>query len=380
MRLAFAFLACCFALNRVLAAEITATPIPDLLDTAMITLSGEIESSDTEQFRAAVAPYPKAIVAFQSPGGNLVAGIEIGTQIRLRNYMTLVPTGVQCASACALAWLGGTKRLMGTGALIGFHAASVHENGQAVETGVGNALLGAYLDRLGLPDRAVVFVTQAHPDEITWLTIADAEREGIDVSLFTVPGEGPNGAPDSVANPAPSPPQPSIPSSAPLPSTTPVRWYQGMDAPGNDFGAWIFSVANAEDCARLCMQDSGCVGVTYNIRRSVCIRKSRIENLINARDTATTGVLTDRTPALDRSAGIAVPGVRLYENMDAPGNDRGSWIRGVSSADCESICLADTGCAGYTYNRLRATCIPKSAVTRLIGSNEPTMTGIVEGR
>ena len=128
------------------------------------------------------------------------------------------------------------------------------------------------------------------------------------------------------------------------------------------------------------MQDSGCVGVTYNIRRAVCIRKSRVGNLINARDAATTGVLTDRTPALDQSAGVAVPQVRHRENVDAPGNDRGSWVRGVSSADCESICLADIGCAGYTYNRLRATCIPKSAVTRLIGSNEPTMTGIVEGR
>ena len=126
----------------------------------MITLSGVMVDSDKEQFRAAVATYPKAIVAFQSPGGSLIAGIEIGTQIRLRNYMTLVPSGVQCASACALAWLGGTKRLMGPGARIGFHAASVNENGQAIETGAGNALLGAYLNKLGLPDRAILFVTQ----------------------------------------------------------------------------------------------------------------------------------------------------------------------------------------------------------------------------
>ncbi len=131
VRLALAFLACCFALNQGVArgAEIKATPIPGLLDTAMITLSGEIESSDAEQFRAAVAIYPKAIVAFQSPGGNLIAGIEIGTQIRLRSYLTLVPTGVQYASACALAWLGGTKRLMGPEALIGFLQKPVNRPG-----------------------------------------------------------------------------------------------------------------------------------------------------------------------------------------------------------------------------------------------------------
>jgi len=152
-----------------------------------------------------------------------------------------------------------------------------------------------------------------------------------------------------------------------------------MDAPGNDFGPWLFSVANAEDCMRLCAQDSACVGITYNIRHSVCIRKSRITNLIYARDAATTGVLTDRTPAPDTIAGPA-PRVRHYENVDAPGYDRGSWIRGVSSADCESICIADSGCAGYTYNRLRATCVPKSVVGRLVNSSEPAMTGVVEGR
>jgi len=74
------------------------------------------------------------------------------------------------------------------------------------------------------------------------------------------------------------------------------------------------------------------------------------------------------------------PRVRHYENVDAPGNDRGSWIRGVSSADCESICIADSECAGYTYNRSRAICIPKNMVVRLMGSSEPAMTGVVEGR
>jgi hypothetical protein len=367
-----------------------------------------------------------------------------------------------------------------------------------------------------------------------------------------------------VDNPPPPPPSPP-PSSASVPSI-PVRWYEGMDAPGSDFGPWLFSVANAEDCIRLCAQDSGCVGVTYNIRRSVCIRKTGIRSLNYTRDAATTGVLTDRTPAPDALAGptphtglgiattvnaasppAALPGtpeasakptnsmpsgpaaqailrwfttdrslgcsdqqlndsactiglnmlyggvtvyygdstgdgpqadalaflyydqgptqngtnlaiayfhrdggnyrfiktfpditgdmmqstpdeivkgatvqflpgrarfsmvvhrdtdalccptgranytvtlnptspaprVRHYENVDAPGNNRGNWIRGVSSADCESICIADSGCAGYTYNRSRATCIPKSIVVRLMSSSEPAVTGVVEGR
>ena len=152
-----------------------------------------------------------------------------------------------------------------------------------------------------------------------------------------------------------------------------------MDSAGDDLGPWAFGVANADNCARLCVQDVACVGITYNIRRSVCIRKSRIRSLIHARDAARTGVLTDRTPAPETSAG-RTPRVGHYENVDAPGHDRGGWIRGVSSADCESICIADDGCAGYTYNRLRTTCIPKSIVARVVNSSEPATTGIVEGR
>ena len=117
MRLALALLVCCLVFNNKVAksAEINATPVPGLADTAMITLSGVMVDLDKEQFRAAVATYPKAIVAFQSPGGSLIAGIEIGTQIRLRNYMTLVPSGVQCASACALAWSAAQNAQRGRG-------------------------------------------------------------------------------------------------------------------------------------------------------------------------------------------------------------------------------------------------------------------------
>ena len=69
--------------------------------------------------------------------------------------------------------------------------------------GVGNALVGAYLSQIGLPDRAVIYVTQAPPDLMTWLTISEAQQVGIDVALFTPPSSQPE--PQSKAAPiAPS--------------------------------------------------------------------------------------------------------------------------------------------------------------------------------
>src|SRR5215469_13308983 len=93
-------------------------------------------------------------------------------------------------------------------------------------------------------------------------------------------------------------PEPTLPNAAP----SPVRWYPGMDAPGNDLGGragWVKDVATKDECLRMCLSNSRCTGFTYNIRYSVCIPKSRIAPMINSGDPAITGVLTDRaeTPA-----------------------------------------------------------------------------------
>jgi hypothetical protein len=156
-------------------------------DTTLVFVEGDFAFGDFEQFRKKVSTISKAVVAFQSDGGSVVAGIEIGRFIRLRNFVTVVGDGMRCASACALAWLGGSRRLMGIDARIGFHAAYNADSGQ--ETGVGNALVGAYLSQIGLPDRAVVYVTQAPPNSMTWLTISEAQQVGIDVGQF-VSGDG----------------------------------------------------------------------------------------------------------------------------------------------------------------------------------------------
>jgi hypothetical protein len=185
------------------AAIITVTPLTNL-DTALVTVEGELVFEDIQAFRQRVNSQPKALVALQSDGGSVLAGIEIGKIIRLRNFATLVPDNVRCASACALAWLGGAVRFMGPQAQIGFHAAYVLQSGQASETGIGNALVGAYLANIGLPDSAVMYVTQASPRAMTWLNIAEAQQRGIDVALFTPTQNDPS--PQANSQPIRNPP------------------------------------------------------------------------------------------------------------------------------------------------------------------------------
>jgi hypothetical protein len=149
----------------------------------MVIVGGELLPGDGEIFRRRTSGLSKAVVMFWSAGGNLMAGIEIGEVIRTKGFDSLVM--YRCASACALAWLGGAHRSMTPDALIGFHAASDSQSGKV--TGVGNAVMGAYLNKIGLPYEAVAYITRASPDSITWLTMAEAKQFGIEVSLFQPP-------------------------------------------------------------------------------------------------------------------------------------------------------------------------------------------------
>jgi hypothetical protein len=161
---------------------------------SLVMIEGDLELSDIELFRNKVAPLSKATVAFRSDGGSLLAGIRIGMLIRVKNFNTVVPDTAQCASACAVAWLGGAHRYMGVGSKVGFHAAYVQRAGTATESGPGNAVLGAYLDQIGLPEDAIVYITQAAPSSMKWMSLEDAEQHGIEVALLPPP-EAPSATP-----------------------------------------------------------------------------------------------------------------------------------------------------------------------------------------
>jgi hypothetical protein len=163
-----------------IAATITVTPQTGDKP-AVVAVQGDLRDEDIDDFRFKVAKFSTAVVALDSDGGSLLAGIRIGEIIRLKGFVTMVANGARCASACATAWLGGVRRFMGEQALIGFHAAYRKEPTGTSESGMGNAVLGAYLNSIGLSEAAVAYVTMAAPKSMTWLTLEEAAKYGIDV-------------------------------------------------------------------------------------------------------------------------------------------------------------------------------------------------------
>jgi hypothetical protein len=190
------------------AAEIYMSPLGG--NVRAISIEGVIGPDDFKAFQRKASPLVgRYLVGLQSPGGNLFAALEIGEFIRQRGWLTFVFD--ECDSACAAIWLAGVPRLMTPKAKIGFHAASV--NGQ--EKGNGNALVGAYMNRLGLGYNAVLWATTAAPDDIAYLTPAKAKELGIDVEMAEDDQRQANAqpvAPPQEITPRPVTPAPRAPS------------------------------------------------------------------------------------------------------------------------------------------------------------------------
>jgi hypothetical protein len=154
-------------------------------DRDAIYVKGTLRSEDDEAFAQVASGLSNPIVVLSGPGGATISAINIGRFIHAHRWDTLVPDGQSCMSACALAWLGGTHHYFaGPDSRVGFHAAYRVIGGQAVESGAGNAVVGAYLSQLGLSERAIIYATMSGPDDVQVLTLHDASQLGIQVSVL----------------------------------------------------------------------------------------------------------------------------------------------------------------------------------------------------
>jgi hypothetical protein len=167
-----------------ISADIKVVPAAEGDNQPFILIDGEIIAGDDDKFRKLAAEYSDAIVVLNSEGGAISPAMDIGRTIKLRGYKTVVLDGSSCASACALIWISGSRRIIDDGGEVGFHASYLDTDGTKIETGVGNALVGHYLSQLGFGEKTVVFATLAPPDKILWLNAETTAMSGIEFDLL----------------------------------------------------------------------------------------------------------------------------------------------------------------------------------------------------
>jgi hypothetical protein len=105
----------------------------DSAEVNAVLLRGNVEDGDTFDLKVYISKLPKkptVIVYLNSPGGNLREGMRLGQFFFENKIETAVETKTACASACALAFLGGRDdtgkphRTKASSSGLGFHSFS----------------------------------------------------------------------------------------------------------------------------------------------------------------------------------------------------------------------------------------------------------------
>jgi hypothetical protein len=160
------------------AANITVSP-----DNVMVIVDDEPTLEDIPTFEALTRGRQGQGVMLKSPGRVAIVGIRLGEIIRSRKMLSYVMRDTFCASACAIAWLGGVWRGISVDhAGVGFHG--VYNSDTLQPSSAGNAVVGAFLGKIGLSDPAITYIMNPGANETQWLSAADARTLGIDANAI----------------------------------------------------------------------------------------------------------------------------------------------------------------------------------------------------
>jgi hypothetical protein len=148
---------------------------------------GDIVEGDADRLRSilrALPTKPNTAIYLGSSGGNLYEGIRLGVLFRQSRVKTVIEGGHDCASACAIAFLGGTDnsgapwRSSSTNSRLGFHAFRGNtSDANHIQKIVSDILkYGAYVNA---PTELLIVNFATPSDDIYWVPHRDICTLGI---------------------------------------------------------------------------------------------------------------------------------------------------------------------------------------------------------
>jgi len=150
----------------------------------VIDASGEIVADEAKRFIAWVEQSSRqwngrkaTAIVFNSPGGIVKGGVDMGLVVADFHMTTGVAPGGECASACVIAWAAGALKLAASDSHIGVHMAS--EMGDpSIDGTIFNI---RWLQKTGAPNSVLVGAMSTKPDGIYWLTQDDLTAWGVKI-------------------------------------------------------------------------------------------------------------------------------------------------------------------------------------------------------
>lgn len=159
---------------------------------------------DITYFNYLVRQHDPSVVVFNSSGGNPFGAIAVGRQIRAHGLATLQFRGLECASACAFAFMGGVIRAAEPGAL-GVHRSSYSD---ALSVGASDAVsvvqqhtaeIMLYMNEMGVDPALMQLAMSYDADDIRYLSRREMEQYRVVTTGVATQSQG--------SVPPPQPPQ-----------------------------------------------------------------------------------------------------------------------------------------------------------------------------
>jgi hypothetical protein len=144
-------------------------------DKIVIDAVGEIKVDEAKNFIAWIEQsrrewnvHRATAIVFNSGGGSIAGGREMGIMVADFHMITGVAHGGQCSSACVLIWSAGAFKSAGSDSKVGVHMARNIEDGDPAVDGTIFSL--HWLQKTGAPNSVVVGAMSTKPDDIYWLS------------------------------------------------------------------------------------------------------------------------------------------------------------------------------------------------------------------
>jgi hypothetical protein len=213
---------------------------------AYILVEGDFALSDNlDEFAASVRLHNPTAVIFNSPGGNIFKAIEFGRLVRSLKLNTVQIRGLECSSACALAFLGGVSRNAEPGS-IGVHKSSFADTaGMSINEAVSavqetTAQVVTYMVQMGVDPSLLELSLSYESDDMRYLSKSEMEHykvvtTGAQRELTT------NMASSPAAPSSPTPAQPAENSPQPRPVEVAGRKVPYSQMPGDQRSiGWVY--------------------------------------------------------------------------------------------------------------------------------------------
>ncbi|MDR7143477.1 PAN domain-containing protein [Rhizobium sp. BE258] len=319
---------------------------------SLISVVGEFVEGDDTRFKNLAISTDSAVVFLSSSGGLAGVGMEIGRTISIKGFSTAVGESTICASSCGLAWLAGKNRFLTETSKIGFHAVFVDTTGQQDVSSAGNALVGSYLQQLGLGAKAIVYVTDAAPQSMQWLTADDAKRIGLDVTLLPSDKQGQASTPVPFGTNGTASYAPTTVTVTPQSQPQEPAWklFEHTDLPGYDLPDMPLKLFTVEDCKMECDGNDRCRAFTFNEVHNVCFLKGMATEALQFSG-AVSGYKGDASDIrrIGQDFGPSLE-FRTSKNVEIKGRPFAKF-NGSTLDACQDQCVLTPTCQGFNYYR-----------------------------